>query len=287
MMATATIGVIGGSGVYQIDGLRVIEEVSVATPFGLPSDMIVVGELDGAQIAFLPRHGRGHRINPTDVNYRANIFALKQLGVERVISLSAVGSLREDIAPLDVVLPDQIIDRTIERSRTFFDRGIVVHVSIADPFCPDLRAALAASAEGLAPHLHREGTYVCIEGPQFSTKAESQNFRQWGASVIGMTAMPEARLAREAELCYATVALVTDYDVWHTTVQPVTVDMVVANLQQNAAVAREILSRVVARLPQTPNCACGHALAGAIATDPAAIGPDVRQRLGLLIRAYV
>jgi 5'-methylthioadenosine phosphorylase len=283
---SATVGVIGGSGLYQIEGLANPEEVAVSTPFGDPSDSIVVGELAGIRVAFLPRHGRGHRITPTEIPVRANIYALKSLGVERLISISAVGSMREDVRPLDVLVPDQIFDRTTLRSRTFFDGGIVAHVGLAEPYCSELSAQLADAATGVAPAVHRGGTYVCIEGPQFSTKAESRIYRQWGVDVIGMTAMPEARLAREAELCYATLALITDYDVWHESAETVTVEQVTANLTKNSIVAKEALLRFLARLPATRTCACGSALANSIVTAPDRIPPDARQRLNLLAGRY-
>jgi 5'-methylthioadenosine phosphorylase len=286
-LPTATVGVIGGSGLYQIEGLTDVQEVAVATPFGNPSDVIVVGTLEGVKVAFLPRHGRGHRIMPTEINVRANIYALKSLGVERVISISAVGSMREDVAPLDVLVPSQIFDRTVARPRTFFGDGIVVHVGLADPYCPDLSAHLARAAEGVAPKVHHGGTYVCIEGPQFSTRAESRIFRQWEVDVIGMTAMPEARLAREAELCYATLAMVTDYDVWHTSEEAVTVDQVVANLNRNVSVAKTTLRRVLAALPAERACSCGSALAHSIMTSPERIPPETTQRLDLLIGKYL
>ncbi len=285
--SVATIGIIGGSGLYQIDGLANVEEVPIATPFGDPSDRLVLGELEGVRVAFLPRHGRGHRISPSEINARANIYALKSLGVERVISVSAVGSMREDVHPLDLLVPDQIFDRTALRPRSFFGDGIVAHVGLAEPFCPELSDHLARSAEGTAPAVHRGGTYLCIEGPQFSTRAESRIYRQWGVDVIGMTAMPEARLAREAELCYATLALVTDYDVWHVTAEAVSVEQVVANLTKNTLAAKVTLRRLVASLPPRRSCSCGSALASSIVTDPRAIPPEVRQRLELIVGKYL
>ncbi len=285
--AVARLGVIGGSGLYQMAALTDIEERRVATPFGPPSDAITIGTLEGERVAFLPRHGRGHRIGPTDVPCRANIWALKSLGVERIIAVSAVGSLRERLAPLDLVVPDQLFDRTVGRARTFFDAesGCVAHVGLADPFCPATSAALAAAASRpeVGARVHQGGTYVCIEGPQFSTRAESQLFRSWGLDIIGMTGMPEARLAREAELCYAMLALVTDYDVWHEEEEPVTVQVVVERLHRNAAAAQATLHALVPRLAAIPACACGTALAQAIVTDPAAIPVATRERLGLLL----
>ena len=282
LASAATVGVIGGSGLYQIEGLTDAREVKVATPFGDPSDSILVGELAGARVAFLPRHGRGHRISPTEIPARANIFALKSLGVERIVSISAVGSMREDVRPLDVLVPDQIFDRTTLRVRTFFEGGIVAHVGLAEPYCPDLCRQLVVAATGVAPKVHASGTYVCIEGPQFSTKAESRIYRQWGVDVIGMTAMPEARLAREAEICYATLALITDYDVWHESAETVTLEQVTANLMKNATVAKEALRRFLAALPSNRTCSCGTALAKSIVTAPELIPPDVRQKLDLI-----
>jgi 5'-methylthioadenosine phosphorylase len=286
-LPAATVGVIGGSGLYEIEGLVHGEEVRVETPFGDPSDRIVVGELTGVRVAFLPRHGRGHRISPSEINARANVYALKALGVERLVSISAVGSMREDVHPLDVLVPDQIFDRTVLRARSFFGEGIVAHVGLAEPYCPQLSALLARAAEGVAPRVHRGGTYICIEGPQFSTKAESRIYRQWGVDVIGMTAMPEARLAREAELCYATLAMITDYDVWHESAETVTLEQVVANLTTNTVVAKETLHRLVPLLHANRTCACGQALANSIVTAPDRIPPAARERLGLLVRKYL
>ncbi|HLH74443.1 MAG TPA: S-methyl-5'-thioadenosine phosphorylase [Chloroflexota bacterium] len=286
-MVMATVGVIGGSGLYQIEGFVGATEVDIDTPFGKPSDRIVVGELAGVRIAFLPRHGRGHRIGPSEIPQRANIYALKALGIERLISVSAVGSMREGIHPLDMVVPDQIYDRTTLRPHSFFTDGIVAHVGLADPYCPDLSDHLAVAAEQVGPTVHRGGTYVCIEGPQFSTRAESRIYRQWGVDVIGMTAMPEARLAREAELCYATLALVTDYDVWHETSGPVTVGQVEANLGKSVKAAQETLKRLLPTLPARRGCNCGTALAKSIVTAPNLISPEVRQRLGLLLDKYL
>jgi 5'-methylthioadenosine phosphorylase len=288
---TARLGVIGGSGLYQMDGLADVEDVSVQTPFGPPSDAITLGRLGETTVAFLPRHGRGHRLNPTEVPSRANIHALKSLGVEWVISVSAVGSLREQLAPLDLVIPDQLFDRTKSRPNTFFEGGVVVHASFADPFCPHLSGLLYDAATGLDDvKAHRGGTYVCIEGPLFSTKAESRIYRQLGCDVIGMTALPEAKLAREAELCYATVACITDYDVWHETEEPVTVEIVVANLARNAANAQRIIRAVAAQLPadrSSAPCECDHALANAILTDRAIIPAPVRERYRLLLGTYL
>lgn len=287
----ATLAIIGGSGLYAMEGLSDREEVSVTTPFGAPSDLITLGTLEGARVAFLPRHGRGHRLSPSEVPSRANIYALKSLGVERIISVSAVGSLREDYAPLDLVIPDQLFDRTKFRPASFFEHGIVAHVAFADPFCPDLSATLATGAAKLSNvRTHRGGTYLCIEGPQFSTKAESRVYRQWGADIIGMTAIPEAKLAREAEICYATIACVTDYDVWHETETPVTVEMVVANLTRNIASAQSIIREVARALPAdraAAACSCATALEHAIMTDHALLTTELRERYRLLIGRYV
>jgi 5'-methylthioadenosine phosphorylase len=287
----ATIGVIGGSGLYQMDGLSDVQEVRVETPFGVPSDAITVGRLGDVSLAFLPRHGRGHQLNPTEVPSRANIWALKRLGVQRVFSVSAVGSLREDYAPLHLVVPDQIFDRTRLRSGSFFEGGVVVHASFADPFCPHLSDLLWETMSGMNDvATHRGGTLVCIEGPLFSTKAESHIYRQLGCDLIGMTALPEAKLAREAELCYATIACVTDYDVWRESEETVTVEMVVANLHKNVANAQRIIRELAGRLPADRSaspCGCSNALANAILTDPAAIPASVRERYALLLEKYL
>ena len=287
-MPEAKIGIIGGSGLYEMEGLTDVEEVDLATPFGPPSDAIVTGTLEGVRLAFLPRHGRGHRISPTELPARANIYALKSLGVERVISVSAVGSLREDMKPLDFVVPDQLIDRTRDRIDSFFgDGGIVAHVAFADPFCPDLSAALVQAAREQGTRTHQEGTYLVIEGPQFSTKAESRLYRSWGASIIGMTALPEAKLAREAEMCYATLALVTDYDVWHESEAPVTVEMVVANLLLNVGNAKKVIKNLIPRLVANRECPCKDALKDAIITSRDRIAVEARERLDLIIGKYM
>ena len=286
----ATIGVIGGSGLYQMDGLSDVQEVRVETPFGAPSDAITVGRLGEVSLAFLPRHGRDHRLNPTEVPSRANIWALKRLGVQWVFSVSAVGSLREDYAPLHLVIPDQIFDRTRLRPGSFFEGGIVVHASFADPFCPHLSGLLWETMSGMNDLTsHRGGTLVCIEGPLFSTKAESHIYRQLGCDLIGMTVLPEAKLAREAEMCYATIACVADYDVWRESEETVTVEMVVANLQKNVANAQRIIRDVAGRLPadrSTSPCGCSSALANAILTDPASIPASARERYALLLEKY-
>jgi len=279
------LAVIGGSGLYSMDGLGSLREINVRTPFGKPSDSIVVGTLEGTRVAFLPRHGRGHRINPSEVNHRANIFALKTLGVEQIISVSACGSLREDLQPRDMVFPDQIFDRTKSRTSTFFEKGIVAHIGVANPYCPELAAILHHTAAGLGFRTHKGGTYVCIEGPQFSTKAESKVYRTMGFSVIGMTNVPEFKLAREAEICYASAALVTDYDVWHE--EPVTVDMVIGNLNANTANVKQLLKAVVTKVARERQCECASALQYAIITDRKKIPAPVKKTLKPLIGKYV
>ena len=286
-MAKARIAFIGGSGLYQMDGLTDTEEIDIRTPWGAPSDNIIVGTLAGTRVAFLPRHGRGHRISPTEIPVRANIYALKTLGVERIVSISAVGSLQEQIRPLDLLVPDQIVDRTIGRSRTFFENGIAAHVGFADPFCPELSDALAGAARQQRGATHMGGTYVVIEGPQFSTRAESELFRAWGASVIGMTALPEARLAREAEVCYVTLALVTDYDCWHQTEEDVSVELVVANLRRNVATSQEVLRSLLPTIPASRGCVCGSALKNAIITSPDQISDSTRSRLSAILGKYL
>lgn len=286
-MTEAKIGVIGGTNLYQIGSLRNVEEVRVSTPFGDPSDAIMVGQLEGVRVAFLPRHGRGHRISPTELPVRANVYALKSLGVEWIISVSAVGSLREDIHPLDILIPDQLIDRTRSRVNTFFGDGLVAHASFAEPFCPVLSNILFEVASEAGAGVHKGGTYLVMEGPLFSTKAESFLYRSWGASVVGMTALPEAKLAREAEICYATLACVTDYDCWHTSSEPVTVDMVIGNLNRNAEMAKRILSTAVTRIPSKRECQCATALQNAIITAPDLIPAPLKEKLRLLIGKYV
>jgi 5'-methylthioadenosine phosphorylase len=287
-MERATIGVIGGSGVYQMEGLAEVKEVKVRTPFGNPSDSIVTGVLGNQRVAFLPRHGRGHRIMPAELPVRANIYALKSLGVERIISISAVGSLREDFAPLDIVIPDQLFDRTKMRMSSFFGAGLVVHISFADPFCPELSQVLYAAAQKAGARVHQGGSYVVIDGPQFSTKAESQTYRQWKMDIIGMTALPEAKLAREAEICYATVAMVTDYDVWHPSHDSVSVDMVVENLLKNAEMGKRIVRYAADEIPSERNhCPCPNALHDAIITARDRIPPKSRRTLALLLDKYL
>ena len=278
-----TVGVIGGSGLYDIEGLTSTRSIRVRTPFGAPSDAITVGSFEGIRVAFLSRHGRGHVLNPSGINYRANIFALKSLGVSHVISVSAVGSMKESIRPGDVVVPDQFIDLTKRRVSTFFDNGVVAHVAFGEPVCAELRHALVSAGEKVGAKMHRSGTYLCMEGPQFSTKAESRLYRQWGVDVIGMTNMPEAKLAREAELCYATLALPTDYDCWHETEEAVTVEAVLGTLHRNVALAKQILRSVMPSFATPIDCPCHRALDNAILTAPNRIPPAVRKKLALLI----
>lgn len=287
MTDESMLGVIGGSGLYTIQGLEVVEEISPETPFGAPSAPIVVGRLAGRRVAFLARHGRGHHLTPSEVNYRANVYALKALGVQRVLSISACGSLREDIAPGDIVVPDQLFDHTRGRARSFFGEGIVVHVGVADPFCPQLSPLVADSVAAQGGRVHRHGTLITIEGPRFSTRAESHVYRGWGMSVIGMTASPEAFLAREAELCYAVLAHVTDYDVWHQTAEPVSVEAVIRTLQGNARLAEAALRDLIARIPEERTCSCGSALRSAFITSPEAIPIETRRRLSLLVDPYL
>ncbi|HSF05829.1 MAG TPA: S-methyl-5'-thioadenosine phosphorylase [Methylomirabilota bacterium] len=281
------VGVIGGSGLYELEGLRDVRWRRLRTPFGDPSDEYCCGRLDGHPVAFLARHGRGHRLMPTDLNFRANIWGLKALGAEWVISVSAVGSMREAIKPLDLVIPDQFFDATKRRVSSFFGDGIVAHVGMAEPVCADLATTLEKAARQAGATVHRGGTYFCIEGPQFSTKAESRIYRSWGVDVIGMTNMPEAKLAREAELCYATLALATDYDVWHDSHEAVTVEAVVHNLLTNVAMAKAVLRRAIPMVAAPRTCPCPSLLSNAIITSPKAFPSAARRRLGLLIDKYV
>jgi 5'-methylthioadenosine phosphorylase len=281
------VGIIGGSGLYQMEGIEDLRWVRVRTPFGDPSDTYCTGRLGDRRVIFLPRHGRGHRISPSEINYRANIYGLKALGARWVISVSAVGSMKEEIHPLDLVIPDQFYDQTKRRVSSFFGDGIVGHVGLADPVCPGLGDLLETGSREAGARVHRGGTYICIEGPQFSTKGESQIYRRWGVSVIGMTNMPEAKLAREAELCYATLALATDYDVWHESHAAVTVEAVVANLLKNVATAQVVLRRVIPRMGKDAcGTGCGDALASAVITDPKAFPPRTRKKLALLLDRY-
>ncbi|ALC15977.1 methylthioadenosine phosphorylase [Desulfuromonas soudanensis] len=283
-MAQPVIGVIGGSGLYEIEGFSNVEEIRLETPFGDPSDAYITGTLEGVKLVFLPRHGRGHRLLPSEVPYRANIYGMKKLGVERIISVSAVGSMKEEIVPGDIVIPDQFFDRTQgKRASTFFGEGVVGHVQFADPVCGDLSAVLYQAAVEVGATVHRGGTYICIEGPNFSTRAESNIFRSWGVDVIGMTNLPEARLAREAEICYGTVALATDYDCWHQEHDDVSVEAVIAIIQQNVATARNIIRKAVNRLSGVRGCACGEALKYAIMTRKDLIPQETIDRLDLIM----
>ena len=282
------IGVIGGSGLYQMEGLTDVEEQYITTPFGDPSDAVVIGTLEGVRVAFVARHGRGHHIMPTEVNYRANIFALKSLGVEQVISISACGSLREHLHPGDIVIPDQLFDFTKKRAYTFFGGGLVTHVSVADPFCPRLSALLADTVEEANGTVHRGGCFITIEGPRFSTRGESLAYRAWGMDIIGMTTSPEAFLAREAGICYAVMAHITDYDVWHESEEPVTVGMIIRTLQQNAALAQRAISLLIPRLAAAErSCECKDTLATAIITQQDLIPEDVKEKLSPIVGKYL
>lgn len=281
------LGIIGGSGVHQIPELAETETIAINTPFGVPSGELRLGAIGETEIVFVPRHGAGHSLSPTNLPYRANVYALKALGVTHVLSISAVGSLREELPPRSVVLPDQIFDRTVARERTFFDNGVVAHVGLADPFCDTFSSHIADAAMDIDQPVHPGGTYLCIEGPQFSTRAESALYRSWGASVIGMTAMPEARLAREAELCYATLAMVTDYDVWHETAGDVSVQAVLGHLQANSATGSAILRALARRGLPDRTCGCGDALRHAMVTAPDQISKETRQRLGVIADRYL
>ena len=289
-MVQAKIGIIGGSGLYKMDALKDIQEVELSTPFGKPSDALIVGELEGSTVAFLARHGRNHHLLPTELPFRANIHAMKQLGVEYIISASAVGSLKEAVKPLDMVIPDQFIDRTKNRESTFFGEGLVAHIAFGDPVCSSLAGIVADAVESLdlgESNLHRGGTYVCMEGPAFSTKAESNLYRSWDASVIGMTNLTEAKLAREAEIAYATLALVTDYDCWHPDHDSVTVDMIIGNLQKNAVNAQLVIKETVKTLNANPPESIAHsALKYAILTPPDNIPPATKEKLALLTKKY-
>lgn len=284
----ARVGILGGTGLYQIEELKNVQEIRIDTPFGQPSDAYIVGEIEGVGVAFLSRHGRGHRLLPAEVNYRANIFGFKLLGVEKIISVNSVGSLKEEIQPRDIVLADQFIDRT-RRLNTFFGQGLVAHISLAHPVCPVLSNHVCQVARELGLRVWPGGTYVCIEGPAFSTKAESRVYRQWGAEVIGMTAATEAKLAREAEICYVTMNLVTDYDVWKEGEESVSVELVLANLQANVANARAIIRKAVGTINQVDSvsCSCSEALKNAIVTSPEARNPETVEKLKPLIRKYL
>jgi len=285
----AVLGVIGGSGIYEIDGIKNIREVDVDTPFGSPSDNIIVGELEGIKVAFLPRHGRGHYISPSGINFRANIFALKKLGAQIIVSASAVGSMREEIEPGDIVVADQFFDRTKDRPLSFFGNGMVTHISFSEPICALTADELVKAAEEEGAKVHKKGTYLCMEGPQFSTKGESRIYRSWGIDVIGMTALPEAKLAREAEMCYVTMALVTDYDCWHPDHEAVTVDAVVRQMFENSDRAKRIIARLIPGLAQKDysNCKCRSALKNSIMTSPDKIDPEMKKELELLVGKYL
>ncbi|MBM2832040.1 MAG: mtaP [Dehalococcoidia bacterium] len=286
-MAQARIGIIGGTGLYDMEGMTGIEEVHPDTPFGKPSDSIVLGSLDGVRLAFLPRHGRGHRLNPGEVPYRANIFALKALGVEWVIAINSAGSFREEICPGSLVIPDQIIDRTTRRTGTFFGEGMVVHVSFADPFCPDLSDILYRAAVEAGASVTKGGTFICMEGPLFSTRAESRLYQSWGASIVGMTVLPEAKLAREAELCYASVVCVSDYDCWLERREPVTAEMIIGVIRQNVSTSKKIIKVASQLIPSRRSCECKEALKTAIVTAPEYIPAEKKKELKLLIGKYV
>lgn len=287
MKEKVSIGIIGGSGVYEMERLSEVSEVRVQTPFGDPSDAIVVGTLCGRRVAFLPRHGRGHRIMPHELNSRANIYALKSLGVEHIVAISACGSMRPDYAPRDIVIPDQLFDHTKSRVRSFFGNGLVAHVGMADPFCPVLSELVYQAVAKTGARVHKGGTFIVIEGPQFSTKGESRIYRQWGVDIIGMTVSPEAKLAREAEICYAVMAHVTDYDVWHETEEPVSVEMLLDNLRANAALTKQAIELLVPTIPERRECACGSALASAIITERERIPAELRRDLALLLDKYL
>lgn len=281
------VGVIGGSGLYEMKGLEEVKSVKVATPFGDPSDEYILGTLGGVEMVFLPRHGRGHRILPSELNFRANIYGMKKLGVQWVISVSAVGSMKEELAPGHIVIPHQFFDRTRQRVSTFFGRGIVAHVAFADPLCLHLSSILVEAGKKAGATVHEGGTYLCIEGPQFSTRAESRIYRQWGVDVIGMTNVPEAKLAREAELCYATVALVTDYDCWHVEEADVTIEAVLETIHRNVAMAQEIIRNAAHLIPEQRDCPCAEAVKDSILTQKEMIPPEVRQDLDPIIGKYL
>jgi 5'-methylthioadenosine phosphorylase len=286
-MTERLIGIIGGSGFYEMDGLEITGEKNVQTPFGEPSDQYVLGQLDGRRVAFLARHGRGHRLMPSELNFRANIFGFKLLGAEWILSASAVGSMKEEIKPLDMLIPDQFFDRTKGRPSTFFGNGLIAHVGFADPTCAALGEILYRAGIQVGATMHLGGTYICIEGPQFSTRAESRIYRSWGVDVIGMTNLQEAKLAREAEICYATMAMITDYDVWHETEEDVSVEAVVRILQKNAETAKAILRKAVVKIPEERNCPCCHALKDAIITPTQAIPERVRRELAPIVGKYL
>ena len=283
----AQIGIIGGSGLYQMEGFSDVREVAVETPFGSPSDHVMVGSLEGRRVAFLPRHARGHRILPGEIDFQANVFAMKRLGVEWILSVSAVGSLKEQYAPLHMLIPDQFVDRTTQRKSTFFGRGLVAHVAFAHPFCPNLSKVLHEAGKEVGATVHRGGTYVCIEGPQFSTRAESELYRSWGMDIVGMTNLQEARLAREAEICYVTLALITDYDCWHPEHDSVTAGQIIANLLEGAQRAKAVLRAAVRRLPIPRDCECATALKHALVTPAELVPESVKRELEPIVGRYM
>jgi 5'-methylthioadenosine phosphorylase len=288
LSATAEVGIIGGSGLYEIEGFTEVREVHIDTPFGPPSDAFMVGRLEGRSVAFLPRHARGHRLLPSELNFRANVYALKTLGVERILSVSAVGSLKDAYEPLHMVVPDQLVDRTYGRESTFFGRGLVAHVAFAEPFCGELRGVMAAACREAGATVHEGGTYICIEGPHFSTKAESELYRSWGMDIIGMTNLQEAKLAREAEICYVTLAMVTDYDCWHPEHDSVTLEQILKNLARNAETAKAVLRSALRRVPaERRSCHCGEALQTSIVTAGHLVPAEVRRDLEPIVGRYL
>jgi 5'-methylthioadenosine phosphorylase len=286
-MEKVAIGIIGGSGLYDMSELTDRSEIRVETPFGSPSDNLILGTLSGKRVVFLSRHGRGHRYMPSELNFRANIYAMKSMGVERILSVSAVGSLREDIAPLDIVLPDQFVDRTRGRVSTFFGDGLVAHIAFSDPVCPDLLSQVHKASQKAGTGAKKGGTYLCMEGPAFSTRAESNLYRKWGMDIIGMTNLQEAKLAREAEICYVTIALVTDFDCWHESHETVSAEMILDNLQQNSRTAQLILSQAVADMNMDRSCQCGEALKYALITDKRMVDAETRKRLECIAGKYL
>jgi 5'-methylthioadenosine phosphorylase len=288
LSATAEVGIIGGSGLYEIEGFTEVREVHIDTPFGPPSDAFMVGRLEGRSVAFLPRHARGHRLLPSELNFRANVYALKTLGVERILSVSAVGSLKDAYEPLHMVVPDQLVDRTYGRESTFFGRGLVAHVAFAEPFCGELRGVMAAACREAGATVHEGGTYICIEGPHFSTKAESELYRSWGMDIIGMTNLQEAKLAREAEICYVTLAMVTDYDCWHPEHDSVTLEQILKNLARNAETAKAVLRSALRRVPaERRSCHCGEALQTSIVTAGHLVPAEVKRDLEPIVGRYL
>ena len=285
--AEAKIGVIGGSGLYEIDGMTDVKEIDIVTPFGKPSDAITVGQLDGVGVAFLPRHGKGHRLMPTELPSRANIYALKWLGVEHIIAINSAGSFKKEVKPGQLLIPDQLIDRTRGRAATFFGEGVVAHIGFAEPFCPDLSKVLYDSAKAAGADVHPKGTMVVMEGPAFSTRAESQLYKSWGADIIGMTALPESKLAREAEICYAVIGCVTDYDSWWEPGTPVTVEMILDTMHKNIEMSKKIIKMAVSRIAAERTCVCPHAVENAIVTNPQAIPPATKKKLELIIGKYI